>query len=295
MTRFLAIGECMVEMSQEADGRYRLGFAGDTFNTAWYMRRLVKRDVEVAYLTSVGDDALSGKMAGFIREAGIVPELTVRAGGTVGLYMIALDKGERTFSYWRKTSAARQLVDGLDVLPGLSAGDIAYFSGITVAILSEDARAHLLSLLTRARDAGVRVVFDTNLRPALWQTPEAMRDWIMRAAGVADIVLPSHEDEATHFGDVDIGATATRYEEAGVPLVVVKNGGDDLLIREEGSDVTVTPEPVTEVVDTTAAGDSFNAGFLAALMSGATAESAARKGCHVARAVIGARGALVPV
>jgi len=116
MNRFLAIGECMIEMSVAGDGLYRMGFAGDTFNTAWYLRRLLPPGVEVAYLSAVGDDAPSRRMEGFMRDAGLVPELAVREGGAVGLYMISLKDGERSFSYWRANSAARSLADDLDAL-----------------------------------------------------------------------------------------------------------------------------------------------------------------------------------
>ena len=293
MRRFLAIGECMVEMAPEPDGRYRMGFAGDTFNTAWYMRKLAPEAAEIAYMSAIGDDAISARMERFMRDAGIVPELAVRAGGTVGLYMISLQDGERSFSYWRSTSAARRLADGLKTLPGIASGDMAYVSGITVAVLPEPGRIKLFSALEKARKMGATIVFDPNLRPALWPSTEAMREWITRAATTADIVLPSFEDEAHHFGDTSPQATAARYKEAGARLCVVKNGDGPILVASDDNDMTIPPLLAPEVVDTTAAGDSFNAGFLSALAGGASPEDAVRMGCEIAVRVIGKRGALV--
>ena len=293
MRRFLAIGECMVEMAPDPDGRYRMGFAGDTFNTAWYMRKLAPEAAEIAYMSAIGDDAISARMERFMRDAGIVPELAVRAGGTVGLYMISLQDGERSFSYWRSTSAARRLADGLKTLPGIASGDMAYVSGITVAVLPEPGRIKLFSALEKARKMGATIVFDPNLRPALWPSTEAMRDWITRAAATADIVLPSFEDEAHHFGDTSPQATAARYKEAGARLCVVKNGDGPILVASDDNDMTIPPLTAPEVVDTTAAGDSFNAGFLSALAGGASPEDAVRMGCEIAVRVIGKRGALV--
>jgi 2-dehydro-3-deoxygluconokinase len=295
MKRFLAIGECMVEMSPEADGRYRMGFAGDTFNTAWYMRRLCGADREVAYYSAVGDDAVSAQMTAFIRDAGIVPELVVRPGESVGLYMISLENGERSFGYWRSTSAARHLAEGLETLPGLTSGDLAYFSGITVAILPEADRRQLIRALRSAREAGATVAFDPNLRPALWASPDDMRRWTMEAAAVSQIALPSFDDEARNFGDRDTAATAERYAGAGVGLCVVKNGSGAILIRDGRSETTVTPPAVTSVVDTTAAGDSFNAGFFAELAAGSAPAEAAEAGSLIAGRVIGERGALVDI
>ena len=70
-------------------------------------------DTEVAYLTAVGDDAPSAKLTEFMRDSGVIPELKVRPGGNLGLYMVSLQNGERSFSYWRSTAAARTLADDL--------------------------------------------------------------------------------------------------------------------------------------------------------------------------------------
>ncbi len=291
--RFLAIGECMVEMAPADDGRYIMGFAGDTFNTAWYMRRLAGPGTEVAYLSAIGDDAISARMEDFMRTAGIVPELSVRPGRTVGLYLISLENGERSFSYWRNSSAARSLAEDLGPLPGVGEADIAFFSGITMAILPDAGRRRLLDRLAEARERGVRVVFDPNLRPRLWSDGEEMRHWITQAARVGDIVLPSFDDEAGHFGDADPAATAARYADLGAGLVVVKNGDGPALVREGEETVEIAPHRVDTVVDTTAAGDSFNAGFLNALAGGEDAPAAARAGCALSARVIRNRGALV--
>lgn len=295
MTRLLSIGECMIEMAPTGDDTYAMGFAGDTFNTAWYARRLAGPDVEVAYFSAVGDDTPSDQLTEFVQQAGIVPELVRRRGKSVGLYMISLKNGERSFSYWRDASAARTLADDLECLPDLNAGDIAYFSGITMAILSEEGRERLLTSLGDARSKGVLVAFDPNLRPRLWKNTDAMRDWIMQAAGVAEIALPSFEDEKDIFGDRDIGATAERYGSAGVGTVVVKDGPGPVLLRVGGTDQIIATQAATAVVDTTAAGDSFNAGFLVGVLSGRSESDAVVEGCAVARQVIGARGALVEI
>ena len=295
MTRLICIGECMIELAPTPDGTFAMGFAGDTFNTAWYARRLAGPEIEVRYLSAIGDDEPSERMRRFMAEAGIVPDLKVRKGASVGLYMISLKDGERSFSYWRSTSAARTLADDLEGLDALGPGDVAYFSGITMAILPDAGQERLLHVLAQARRNGAKVAFDPNLRPRLWPDTATMCDRIMAAARVADLVLPSFEDEHAHFGDADIQATADRYAAAGVAEIVVKDGSGPVLLRLDGTDTTVVPDPVEKVVDSTAAGDSFNAGFLVGLMDGLPPEDAVRRGCTVARRVIGARGALVEI
>ena len=293
--RFLAMGECMVELAPlEAEGHYQRRFAGDTFNTAWYTAQLsAGTGLEVSYLTAVGQDDISDDMLAFMEGSGVQPIAARRADRTLGLYMISLVKGERSFAYWRSQAAARTFVDDLDALPGLESGDVAYFSGITLGILTADRREKLLSLLAEARARGVILAFDMNLRPKLWDSTETMCAAVEEAAGVADMVFPSFDDEAQFFGDASPEATARRYLALGAKTAVVRNGPDPVLIATAESQSWIEPAKVPEIVDTTAAGDSFNGGFFAKYLNGASVEDAARYGCEIAGKVIAQRGALV--
>lgn len=293
--KYLAIGECMAELAPLADeGEFRLGFAGDTLNTAWYLRRLCPEAL-VSYLTGVGDDAISQQMLDFMQAAGIDTKHVARiAGRSVGLYLISIKDGERSFSYWRDTSAARLLAEDEAALErAVEGADLVYFSGITLAILSEAARDRFLATIRARRSGERRIVFDPNLRPRLWRDVQSMRAAIMQAASVSDIVLPSHEDEAAYFGDADPQATIDRYAKAGARCVIVKNGDGPVHFVDGYEQGCVVVEPVNEVVDTTAAGDSFNAGYLAGLDAGLPVASCVRLGAAVAGQVIRGKGALV--
>lgn len=287
----------MVELAPGADGRFAIGFAGDTFNTAWYLRRALPMTWQVDYLTAIGDDRVSDGMLAFFEAEGIGTAHVRRISGSgVGLYMITLDRGERSFSYWRSTAAARRLAEQRDLLvTALQGARLAYLSGITLAILPDADRAHLLDALTVARRAGTILAFDPNMRPRLWPDLAGMRAAVMQAAAGMDIVLPSFDEEAAQFGDTDPATTARRYTQAGAGLVVVKNGPGEIVLRQGDVETRYQPPEVLHVVDSTAAGDSFNAGFLAALLTGDPADAALAKGAALARRVIGASGALVRV
>ena len=269
----------------------RQGFAGDTFNTAWYLKRL-QPDWDVDYLSAVGTDAISDAMLGFMAGAGIGTEhVARRVDRTVGLYLISLKAGERSFSYWRGQSAARTLADEPAALArGLAGAGLAVFSGITLAILTPERRGVLLAAL---RESGAQVAFDPNMRPRLWSGPGEMAAAVAEAARVADVVLPSFDEEAALHGDAGPEATLARYREMGPGTVVVKNGGGRVWAwdRDEGQ-VSFDPAPVTPV-DTTAAGDSFNAGFLTARAGGAGLRDAVAAGSALAGRVILHPGALV--
>ena len=295
---FLSVGECMVELAQIGPDTYRRGFAGDTFNTAWYARRLLPADWQVAYASCLGTDAVSDEMAGFIAGAGIDTGALRRvADRTVGLYMISVEAGERSFSYWRSQSAARRLAEDAGWLDQVLAGrGVIHFSGITLAILAPEHRRTLCAALDRARAAGALVSFDTNLRPRLWDNEATMRDGLMLGAASADIVLPSFDEETALFGDRAPAETVARYRAAGAQTVVVKDGaGPVTLCGPETGEFTLAPVPVARVVDTTAAGDSFAAGLLVGLATGRPLAEAARGAMALAARVIGAPGALVPL
>ncbi|MGD9477609.1 sugar kinase [Shinella sp. G-2] len=293
--RLLAIGECMVELMQAEGGLMRKSFAGDTFNTAYYARQFLPADWSVEYLSAVGKDMISDEMLAFMEGHGIGTDHVARIDGrSPGLYMIHLKDGERSFSYWRSVSAAKLLArDGDRLRAAIEASDIIVFSGITLAILPAEDVETLLAELRRAKAAGKRVVFDPNIRPRLWDDADRMRAAITEGARAATLVMPSLDDEVTHFGDAGLDETVARYRALGVDGLVVKDGAEGAtLVFAENRD-HVPSARVEKIVDTTSAGDSFNGGFLARLATGASPTQAARFAADVAAAVIQHHGALV--
>ncbi|MCJ8148338.1 sugar kinase [Shinella sp. H4-D48] len=293
--RLLAIGECMVELMQAEGGLLRKGYAGDTFNTAYYARQYLPSDWSVDYLSAVGTDTISDEMLAFMQGHGIGTEHVAQIEGrSPGLYMIHLKDGERSFSYWRSASAARLLArDGDRLRAAMDASDLLVFSGITLAILPPEDVETLLAELRRAKATGKRIAFDPNIRPRLWDDAARMRDTITEGARAATLVMPSLDDETTHFGDAGLEETIARYRALGVADLVVKDGaeGATLVFGEERSHAPSAK--VETIIDTTSAGDSFNGAFLARLATGASPQDAARFAANVAAAVIQHHGALV--
>lgn len=294
--RALLIGECMVELRQAEGGLLRKGFAGDTFNTAYYMRAFLPAAWPVDYFTAVGTDTISDELLAFIESTGVGTGFVRRVPErTPGLYMIHLKDGERSFSYWRSASAARLLADDPAALRmAIDASDVILFSGITLAILSPGAVETLLSEIRRGRAAGKMVAFDPNIRPRLWDDADTMRRTISAGAAAATIIMPSFEDEATHFGDASINATIARYGSLGVENLVVKDGAEGITLRFGGETVFVPSVAARNVLDTTGAGDSFNGAFLAKYLVSGDHCLAAEFAAGVAATVIGHHGALLP-
>jgi 2-dehydro-3-deoxygluconokinase len=295
--RFASIGECMVEMAPAHEaGTFRMGFAGDTFNTAWYMRQL-RPDWSTRFVSRVGTDAMSQSMLNMIQSAQIDTTHIGRSKKhSVGLYLISLNDGERSFSYWRDTSAAKQLARHQDaLLAATQDADLIYVTGITLAILDRVGREVLLEVLKDARRDGRTIAFDSNLRPGLWQSTSEMCEVVNQAASSCDIVLPSFDDEALHFGDATPQATIERYMERGATSVIVKNGGGAIHYFLNGEEGAYQPSKVTQIVDTTSAGDSFNAGIFAGLDRIQSVERLLLSASKISAKVIGKKGALVPL
>src|SRR5579859_2952829 len=198
MINVVCIGECMIELRPQADGSYALGFAGDVFNTAVYLKRSAP-GFTVRFLTATGVDRFSREMRAAWRAEGIEDDLVFALEGTVpGLYAITVDaEGERSFTYWRSASPARRWLELLMRDGGaerLAGADLVYLSGISLAILPEEQRGSALQLLSDLRRRSTKVGFDPNYRSALWPSAEAARQVLNEAMRIADIVFPSLDD-----------------------------------------------------------------------------------------------------
>jgi 2-dehydro-3-deoxygluconokinase len=316
-TTVACIGECMIELRHLDDDTLALGFGGDTLNTAVYLARCMgggrgsegegerqraggrgSGSASVHYVTALGDDVYSDEMVRRWRAEGIATDHVVRLPGRLpGLYIIRTDdRGERSFTYYRSASAAHELFRGdagRALVDRLAAFDWLYLSGITLSILGGGARQQLWAGLDRARARGVRVAFDTNYRPAGWPDGKSAHAAVQSTLERVDLALPSLDDQRQLFGDRDAQACARRLHALGVAEVVVKQGSDGCVVSARGSSRVVPTVPV-RAMDTTAAGDAFNAAYLAARMRGTPPVAAAHSGHRLAGVVVGHPGAIIP-
>lgn len=289
-----SIGECMIEFSQTPDGAFRRGFGGDTLNTALYLSRL---GVDASYVTALGDDALSEAMLASWQSEGIKTDLVLRMAGRLpGLYMIERDgRGERNFLYWRDRAPARELFDRADasLLDRLAQFDWLYLSGISLSLYGDGGRSRLRQLLAATRKRGGKVAFDGNYRPRGWTDKATARRAFEEILPLIDLAMPTFEDEQALFGDDDLQPCLDRLRAAGIKEIVVKRGAQGCVVCVGGDCIDVPAPRMVQPVDTTAAGDSFNAAYLAARIRGAAPKEAALAGHRLAGAVILSPGAVI--
>jgi len=291
------IGEVMIELIAGQSGDAKIGVAGDTYNTAVYLAKCADtEELDISYVTALGTDSFSDRIRSEIEAHNIsTGYIESRDGMMPGLYAIETDEnGERGFAYWRGQSAAKTLFqEPCEVtLHHLLEFDWLYISGISMAILPQETRVLLIAFLKKFRKAGGKLAFDSNYRPRLWQDIETARVVTMEMWTLTDVALPSLDDETFLFGDEDETAVLNRITEAGVKFGALKRGGNGPVA------IGIPPcsiqfRSVAHIVDTTAAGDSFNAAFLAAHIAGKSVKEALTAGHQIASKVIQAHGAIV--
>ena len=293
----VSVGEVMIELTRGPDSRYGLAFGGDTFNTAVYLARA---GVDVAYATALGDDPYSDALLALASAEGVGTELIVRVPDrTAGLYLVETNAaGEHSFYYWRDHAPARELFElpqwGV-IAERLLACRLIYFSGVTLSLYSNVGIGRFLALVELARKNGVKIAFDGNFRPRGWKGDLARtRTVFMEALKRVDIALPTFDDEALLWGDASPDATVERLQAFGIGEIAVKNGANGALVLNAGTRELVPVPQIVVPIDTTAAGDSFNAAYLAARLAGEAPLSAAASAHRLAGEVIRHPGAIMP-
>jgi 2-dehydro-3-deoxygluconokinase len=299
--QFIAIGECMLEVQANGFGPSVLSFGGDTFNTSVYLRRCASsKAIEVSYATGLGVDSLSQQL----KQAWTALGLNLNAmqsieGKLPGMYLIETDdKGERSFHFWRESSAARAYFQATETAleKNVLNYECIYFSGISLAILDDTSRQRLFKLLKKVRATGCRVVFDNNFRPKLWPSLKVAQEVYLEALNVCHTAMLTLDDHQAVFGHANLDDALRHAQSLEITEMVIKRGADSTMIRDtpDAPWQSIPTERVERVIDTTAAGDSFAAAYLSRRLLGESALVSAEYGNKLAARVIQHRGALIP-
>jgi len=296
-SRIVCVGEATIELARGSDGRFGIGCGGDTLNAAIYLARA---GADVGFATALGTDPFSDAVMALVTTENVAGDLVLRLAARLpGLCVIDKDAaGERRVYHWTETAPVRELfeLDGWErIAEGLLAARMVYFSGITLSQFSNVGIGRFLAVLEVARKNGVTVAFDCNFRPNGWKgdLPRA-RTVMIETLKRVDLALPTFDDEAVLWGDPSPESTVARLQAFGIGEIVIKNGPNSALVAAAGGHEFVPVPEVMVPVDTTAAGDSFNAGYLAARLAGIEPVPAASAAHRLAGDVIRHPGAFVP-
>jgi 2-dehydro-3-deoxygluconokinase len=295
--RVICIGEALIELRRGVDGAFTAACAGDSFNTAVYLARA---GLSVGFATALSDDLYSDSIVALALAEGLRADLILRVPGRLPALSL-VERGqseERVSRIWGEGAPARELFelpDWMRIAQSLVAARLIYFSGITLSLYSNNGLGRLFAALEIARQQGAKVAFDGNFRPAGWKGNLARtRTVFMEALKRVDIALPAFDDEAVLWGDPSPESTVARLQAFGVGEIAVKNGPNSaLLATSQGLEFVPVPQ-ILVPVDPTAAGDGFNAGYLAARLSGSEPAQAAGAAHRLAGDIINHAGALLP-
>jgi 2-dehydro-3-deoxygluconokinase len=295
--RLACIGECMLELYQHDNDLFHLGFAGDVYNMAAYFAHCAEDIASVDLISAVGNDIYSQRLLKAVNEKSVgTSQVRTLDNRMPGLYLVENDDtGERAFHYYRSEAAARHMFDGPEgdtLLKKLYEYDSVYFSGITLAILEDESRGKFIEALADLHKHDVMICFDSNYRPKLWESHEQAQHCYDQIMPFIDIALPSLADDHVLYGGSTLDACADRFLNAGCHKVIITHGENDYMIATK-EQRQLYPVAAVNAVDTTGAGDSFNAAFLAAILQGEDDEAAANKAAALSAKVVQAKGAII--
>ena len=300
MKNIFLFGECMIELmaasKDQPANTMKQSFAGDVFNTAVYFKRTFSEQ-KVHLVTAVGQDKFSVDMIEYFKSENIGTDFVYQSETKIpGLYSIQLDdQGERSFTYWRENSAARQVMQHItdEAISRLSIGDMFFFSGISLAVIEPSARSDFWNLIDRLKAAGVKIVFDPNYRPRLWSSPKEAQDQFELALEKSDLSLPGVDDFEQLFGMKTAEEVNNYCQQFALNELIIKNGEQGILVVLNGEITHFAITPVENVVDTTSAGDSFNGVYLGARLEGHSVVDSIALASKAAGFVIQHKGAIV--
>jgi 2-dehydro-3-deoxygluconokinase len=297
MQKIVLMGECMLELRQAKDGLMNQSFAGDTFNTAVYMKRTFAEQ-NVSFMTAVGQDTISQQMASACTKENLDnTHVFAKSDRNPGIYLVQTDdEGERSFLYWRDSSAAKQIMQYVDepAIAELCKANLFFFSGISIAILPAQDRARFWAMLERLKEAGVTIGFDPNYRPRLWDSAEEAKAEFAKAYAASDVMLPGVDDFKPLYNIETLDDILAFCQPFNIKELVLKNGPESVYCQLDGELTHVPITPASNVVDTTSAGDSFNGVYLGARLAGHDVTASVQLAASAAGLVIQHPGAIAP-
>lgn len=295
------LGEVMIELAPAGAGLFRSGVAGDTYNTAVMLSQL---GAEVCYATVLGDDNFSSQIRQVMQQHGLtsIAVLTLKAQQP-GLYCITNSAdGERSFSYWRQQSAARQAFQSdllfEQLLQAISHCRDIYWSGITLSLMSDSVLSRWLDFLSQLQHRGGRVYFDTNFRAALWQGRHDKLACYQAALLHCDYFLPSLDDCLAIWSCDGVDQTLDQLQRllplSGLAPVICLTAEQQVFWLEAATVQKFSLQFSQQMVDATGAGDAFSGALIVALQQGMAAGQAIAVAHSAASTVVQHQGAILP-
>jgi 2-dehydro-3-deoxygluconokinase len=270
MPEIILIGEPMAMFVADYVGKlediekFTRSLAGAEVNVCIGLKRL---GYDVSYVTKLGVDPFGKYVKNFLVNEGIDTSYITFDSKFPTAFQIKskTEVGDPEVVYFRRGSAASHM--GKEDIENINFEEVkhVHVTGIPPA-LSETCKEATYEMIRKAKEKGLFVTFDPNLRPNLWPSKEEMVRVINDIASKCDMVLPGVGEGLTLTGSDDPNAIADFYLNLGVKTVIVKVGDKGAFVKTKDESFTVPGFEVEKVVDTVGAGDGFAVGIISGLL-----------------------------
>ncbi len=269
-------------------------FGGAPMNTIVGASRLGLKTGAVA---AVGDDPFGEYLVNVLRENNVdTSRIVVKRDARTTISFVVNDpsSGERTFIFYRSPwveGAADSLLTPQDIdYDYLSSTEILHVSGFSLS--QNPSRDTILDAVRYAGRSGVKVSFDPTLRVDVWRSEETIREVYYKMLRLSDILVLSRDEASFIFGTDDYLEVADKALKFGLDIVGVKLGSEGCFLKSRDGKEIFEPAFKVKAIDTTGAGDGWNAGLFFGLCTGLNLEVAVKVANAVGALVVTRRGAI---
>lgn len=282
MSEIILIGEPMAMFVADYVGnledveKFTRSLAGAEVNVCIGLKRL---GYDVSYVTKLGEDPFGKYIKNFLVGEGIDTSYISFDSRYPTAFQIKskTEAGDPEVVYFRRGTAAshmsKETINNID----LSEVKHVHVTGIPPA-LSETCREATYELIRKAKERGLLITFDPNLRPALWPSKEEMIRVINDIASKCDIVLPGIGEGLILTGSENPDEIADFYLKLGAKTVIVKLGDNGAYVKTHDESYIVPGFKVDKVVDTVGAGDGFAVGVISGILEKLSLREAVARG-----------------
>ena len=295
-TKICSIGEAMIEISNIKDSFYNQSFAGDTLNFCNY---LDKKKLNAFFLSAIGKSEINQSLLEFVKSKKISTKHIKQINQfEVGLYLIKNKiNGEKQFFYWRNESAAKQYFNSIDFLnlyKELKNFDYIYFSGITLSIIHISKLNNFIKLLKLLKSKKIKIVFDFNIRPSRWNKKN-LNIFLDSVLKIVDICFLSGEDMNYWKNKNNIKSYEQIVRKYKIKHSIFRKNAKYTYLFLNKTRYVFKNKLIKKVVDTSGAGDGFNAAYLSNFIVNNDPVLALKAGSSLGSKIVMKKGAIVDV
>ena len=294
--KICAIGECMMELSNAKNALYSQSIAGDTLNFSSY---LDKNIFDISYFTAVGTSEISKRVIRFLQKQKIKTNLVSQISShEIGLYLIENTKaGEKIFYYWRDHSAAKFFFNNENIKKyknQLEKYQYVYFSGITLSLFENNNFYNFISLLEFLKKKQVKIIFDFNIRINRW-TKKNLNNFLYSILNFVDICFVSGEDLKFWKNDSSLRNFEKLINKYKIDHGIFRKNAKLTYSIQNKKKYTIKNKFIRKVVDTSGAGDGFNAAYVSNFIIHNDPALALKEASLLGSKIIMQKGAIVDV